>query len=64
MNLWSACFFMLILIPIWAILYQHFKKKRWAAINAVIFSLSTVVILYATILGRTPGDYAWILGLT
>ena len=52
---------MLILILIWAILYQHFKKKRWAAINAVIFSLSTVVILYATILGRTSGDYKLIL---
>ena len=61
MNLWSACFFMLILILIWAILYQHFKKKRWASINAVIFSLSTVVILYATILGRTSGDYKLIL---
>ena len=61
MNLWSACFFMLILILIWAILYQHFKKKRWAATNAVIFSLSTVVILYATILGRTSGDYKLIL---
>lgn len=61
MNLWSACFFMLILILIWAILCQHFKKKRWAAINAVIFSLSTVVILYATILGRTSGDYKLIL---
>ena len=52
---------MLILILIWAILYQHFKKKRWASINAVIFSLSTVVILYATILGRTSGDYKLIL---
>ena len=52
---------MLILILIWAILYQHFKKKRWAAINAVIFSLSTVVILYATILSRTSGDYKLIL---
>ncbi len=61
MNLWSACFFMLILILIWAILYQHFKKKRWAAINAIIFSLSTVVILYATIMGRTSGDYELIL---
>lgn len=61
MNLWSACFFMLILILIWAILYQHFKKKRWAVTNAVIFSLSTVVILYATILGRTSGDYKLIL---
>ena len=52
---------MLILILIWAILCQHSKKKRWAAINAVIFSISTVVILYATILGRTSGDYKLIL---
>ena len=52
---------MLILILIWAILYQHVKKKRWAAINAVIFSLSTAIILYATILTRTSGDYKLIL---
>ena len=61
MNLWSACFFMLILILIWAALCQHFKKKRWAAINAVIFSLSTAIILYATILTRTYGVYSVIL---
>lgn len=52
---------MLILILSWAILYQYFKKKRWVAINAVIFSLSTAVILYVTILTRTPGDYEVIL---
>ena len=52
---------MLTLILVWAIFCRHFKKKRWAAINAVIFSLSTVVILYATILSRTSGDYKLIL---
>ena len=52
---------MLILILIWAILCQHFKKKRWAAINAVVFSLSTAVILYTTILSRASGDYKLIL---
>lgn len=52
---------MLILILIWAILCQHFKKKRWAAINAVIFSFSTAVILYATILSRTSGNYKLVL---
>ena len=61
MNLWAAYSIMLILILIWAILCQHFKKKQWAAINAVIFSLSTAVILYATILTRMPGDYELIL---
>ena len=61
MNLWSACFLMLTLILSWAILYQYFKKKRWVAINAVIFSLSTAVILYVTILPRTPGNYEVIL---
>ncbi len=61
MNLWSACFLMLTLILSWAILCQHFKKKRWEAINAIIFFLSTVIILYATILNRTHGDYEVIL---
>lgn len=46
---------MLLLLLLWANLCQHINKKRWTAINAVIFGLSTATILYATILTRTPG---------
>ena len=46
---------MLLLLLLWANLCQHINKKRWAAINAVVFGLSTATILYATILTRTPG---------
>ena len=46
---------MLLLLLLWANLCQHINKKRWAAINSVIFGLSAATILYATILTRTPG---------
>ena len=52
---------MLILMVTWAILNPIFRKKKWIAINAFIFCLSTVSILYATVLTRTPGDYEVIL---
>ena len=52
---------MLVLILLWAIIYQRISKKIWTAINAAIFFLSTAAILYATILTRAPGDYMLIL---
>ena len=45
---------MLLLLLLWANLCQHIIK-RWAAINVVIFGLSTATILYATILTRSVG---------
>ena len=52
---------MLLLLLLWANLCQHVSKKRWAVINTVVFGLSTAIILYATILTRTPGNYEVIL---
>lgn len=46
---------MLLLLLLWANLCQHINKKRWAAINSVIFGLSAATILYATILTRSVG---------
>lgn len=46
---------MLLLLLLWANLCQHINKKRWAAINSVIFGLSAATILYATILTRSAG---------
>lgn len=61
MNLWAVCALILTLVLIWTILCQYFSKKRWVTINIVIACLSTAIILYATILTRTPGDYEVIL---
>lgn len=36
-------------------------KRRWAAINKVLFFLSTAVVLYTTLLTRTSGGYEAIL---
>ncbi len=52
---------MLFTLPIWAILYRYFDEKKWSLLNAVIFWIMAVVILYATILNRTPGDHDLIL---
>ena len=52
---------MLILMVTWAIINPIFRKKKRIAINAFIFCLSTVSILYTTILTRAPGDYELIL---
>lgn len=37
------------------------RKRRWAAINKVLFFLSTAVVLYTTLLTRTSGGYEVIL---
>lgn len=55
MRLQMVVIWMLLLLLLWANLCQHINKKRWAAINSVIFGLSAATILYATILTRTPG---------
>ena len=55
MRLQMVVILMLLLLLLWANLCQHINKKRWAAINAVIFDLSTATILYATVLTRSVG---------
>lgn len=37
------------------------RKRRWAAINKVLFFLSTAVVLYTTLLTRTSGGYEVVL---
>lgn len=53
MRLQMVVIWMLLLLLLWANLCQHINKKRWAAINSVIFGLSAATILYATILTRS-----------
>ena len=44
---------------LWGYLYG--RSRRWRTLNACLCALSAAVILYATILNRTPGDYALVL---
>ena len=55
MNLWVTCILLVTLVLVWATLCQHMRKRRWAAINKVLFFLSTAVVLYTTLLTRAPG---------
>ena len=61
MNLWVTCILLVTLVLVWATLCQHMRKRRWAAINKVLFFLSTAVVLYTTLLTRTSGGYEAIL---
>ena len=61
MNLWVTCILLATLVLVWATLCQHMRKRRWAAINKVLFFLSTAVVLYTTLLTRTSGGYEAIL---
>ncbi len=42
-------------------LCQYMSKRRWIAINKVLFCLSTAIILYTTLLTRMPGGYEVVL---
>lgn len=59
--LWMIIFLMLALLIVWAMLFQHKNQKKRTIINAVLYFITALIILYATILTRTPGDYKPIL---
>ena len=61
LPLWMIIFLMLALLIVWAMLSQHKKQKKRTIINAVLCFITALIILYATILTRTPGDYKPIL---
>lgn len=54
-------FLMLALLIVWAMLSLHQNQRKRTIINAVLCSITALIILYATILTRTPGDYKLIL---
>lgn len=54
-------FLMLALLIVWAMLSLHQNQRKRSIINAVLCSITALIILYATILTRTPGDYKPIL---
>ena len=46
---------MLALLIVWAMLSLHKNQKKRSIINAALSSITALIILYATILTRTPG---------
>ena len=55
LPLWMVIFLMLALLIVWAMLSQHKNQKKRTIINAVLCFITALIILYATILTRTPG---------
>ena len=46
---------------LWGYLCAHADRRRWRLTNALLLLAATLIILYATILSRTPGTYAAVL---
>lgn len=61
LPLWMVIFLMLALLIVWAMLSQHKNQKKRTIINAVLCFITALIILYTTLLTRTPGDYEVIL---
>ena len=61
LPLQAVIFLMLALLIIWAMLSQRKNQKKRTIINAVLCAITALIILYATILTRAPGDYELIL---
>ena len=61
LPLHMVIFLMLALLIVWAMLSLHKNQKKRTIINAVLCSITVLIILYATILTRAPGDYEVIL---
>ena len=55
LPLWMIIFLMLALLIVWAMLSLHQNQRKRSIINAVLCSITALIILYATILTRTPG---------
>ena len=61
LPLHMVIFLMLVLLIVWAMLSQHKNQKKRTIINAALCFIAAFIILYATILTRTPGVPAVIL---
>ena len=61
LPLWTVTFLMLALLIVLAMLSLHKNQRKRSIINAVLCPITVLIILYATILTRTPGDYEVIL---
>ncbi len=61
LPLWMVIFLMLALLIVWAMLSLHQNQRKRSIINAVLCAVTALIILYATVLTRTPGNYELIL---
>ena len=61
MNPWTVCILLLSLLLLWPVLCQRVGERRRVLLNTALACAAAFIILYATILTRTPGDYELIL---
>lgn len=61
MNPWTVCILLLSLLLLWPMLCQRVGERRRVLFNTVLACAAAFIILYATILNRTPGNYELIL---
>ena len=55
MNPWTVCILLLSLLLLWPMLCQRVGERRRVLFNTVLACVAAFIILYATILTRTPG---------
>lgn len=61
MNPWTVCILLLSLLLLWPVLCQRVGERRRVLFNTALACAAVFIILYATILNRTPGNYELIL---
>ena len=61
MNPWMVCILLLSLLLLWPMLCQQVGERRRVLFNTALACAAAFIILYATILTRTPGSYELIL---
>ena len=61
MNPWTVCILLLSLLLLWPMLCQRVGERRRVLFNTALACAAAFIILYATILTRTPGSYELIL---
>ena len=61
MNPWTVCILLLSLLLLWPMLCQRVGERRRVLLNTALACAAAFIILYATILTRTPGVSAVIL---
>ena len=55
MNPWTVCILLLSLLLLWPMLCQRVGERRRVLLNIALACVAAFIILYATILTRTPG---------
>lgn len=55
MNPWTVCILLLSLLLLWPMLCQRVGERRRVLLNTALACVAAFIILYTTILTRTPG---------